>query len=478
MAGSGIPRQTSRCFTALVASLLTAAFVIVALVTPIASAKPGQLDRSFGAGGKVTTAVNFGIGAFWAEAQIHLAEAPDGAIVISGQDRIARYHANGRLDRGFGVNGVVTIGGVEGMLFFVSDLAVDRSGRVVVFGTAVDNSIILEPAGQIVPGRLSPSYATVIRYRSDGVLDTAFGGGDGIVRTDFGISPSPPFEEEDPVVEVTTGAVDRWNRPVLVAGAQIDSSLCTFRSIFRRLDKLVARLTSSGELDLSFGDGDGTVSFHGVNKAPALTFLDGERIELAGLPDSACSDGPSLALIRLIEGSGAPDEAFGMGGTRFYRRGRIPQRIAVDQFGRTLVLVEGSVFRFKVNGNVDRSFGRRGEATVTLPNERSELSDLTVDARGRPLLVGKLEFRGSRPGPRYKANRRWMTVIRLRVDGKPDRRFGRRGWVATRFGRRSDAVGREAFVDRRGRLVVGGAAMGPSLSPTGGFALARVRLGG
>lgn len=450
---------------ALGASLLTAVFVVVALVTPIALAKPGQLDRSFGARGKVTTAVDFGIGTFWADAQVHLAEAPEGAIIISGQDRIARYHANGRLDRGFGVNGVVTIDGIEDMLFFVSDLAVDRAGRIVVFGTAVDNSIVVWPTGQIVPASFSPSYATVIRFRPDGALDTTFGGGDGIARTDFGMSPSPSLEGI-PLVEVTTGTVDRWKRPVLVVGTMQREAPCVGHSSFLHRDKLIGRLTEVGELDLSFGGGDGTVPLQGISRAPALILGDDKKIALAGFPDHQCGSGPSLALARYAEDSGAPEEAFGTAGTRFYHRGQFPEKIAVDRLGRTLVLTRDALVRFKANGNVDHDFGQRGEATVALPNEQSELSDLTVDARGRPLLVGKLEFRGKRPGPRHKANRRWITVIRLRTDGKPDRSFGSRGWVATRFGRRSDAVGGETFVDRRGRLVVGGTAMSPSLKPT------------
>jgi uncharacterized delta-60 repeat protein len=475
LARSGTDSQADRYQVRLLVTVLTTVVMVMALVASAAPARPGQLDRTFGARGKVTTAVDFGIGTFWAEVPVHLAGGPDGEIVISGQDQIARYLPNGRLDRSFGANGVVTIGGVEGLLFFVSDLAVDRTGRVVVFGTAIDNSVILEPAFLAYPtGALSPSYATIIRYLPDGSLDTAFGGGDGIVRTDFGIPPTPPYEQA--VVKATTGAVDRWNRPVLIAGAIQVGSPCVGHSRFVRIDELIGRLTEAGDLDLSFGAGDGTTAIHGVTAVPNLVFGNRREIELAAFPYNECRGEASIALIRLTEG-GEPDAAFGSVGARFYRRGGLPQRIAVDRFDRALVLAGQSVFRFKANGNLDHSFGRGGEAAVNLPNNQSELNDLAVDARGRPLIVGTLVFRGKRPGPRYKSSRRWITVIRLRADGKPDRRFGSRGWVATRVGRRSDAVGAEAFVERGERLVVGGTAISPDLRPTGGFALARYRLG-
>jgi hypothetical protein len=83
---------------------------------------------------------------------------------------------------------------------------------------------------------------------------------------------------------------------------------------------------------------------------------------------------------------------------------------------------------------------------------------------------------GHRPGS--GAGIRSFTVVRLDQNGDLDRSFGHSGRVRTDFGAEASAFGQEAFVDREGRLVVGGPLISPSLAPNGGIALARYELGG
>jgi uncharacterized delta-60 repeat protein len=136
----------------------------------------GTLDTSFGTGGKVVT--NFGEVSAQGSS---VAVQPDGKIVVAGYANIdggydfalVRYNANGSLDASFGPGGkVVTEFGVlqQGYSFAEgSSVALQQDGKIVVAGVAY-----------IGPGR---DFA-VARYNSDGTLDNAFGSG-GKVMTDF-----------------------------------------------------------------------------------------------------------------------------------------------------------------------------------------------------------------------------------------------------------------------------------------------------
>lgn len=139
----------------------------------LVQAAPGDLDPTFGTGGKVVT--DFG-GPGGAHA---VAILPDGKIVVAGAGLVnpgdnvtdlalARYNADGTLDQTFGAGGVV-----------FTDLGRDESWFAVA----------LQSDGKIVVGGGSgfafPSSAVLGRFNPDGSPDTSFGTG-GVVTTDFG----------------------------------------------------------------------------------------------------------------------------------------------------------------------------------------------------------------------------------------------------------------------------------------------------
>ena len=126
--------------------------------------RDGNLDTSFGSGGRVIT----DLGA--AEFAAAVAVTPDGHIVVGGAISrmgatdflLLRYDFTGRLDPSFGVNGVVVadlFGPDETML----DMALTPNGDIVVGGT-VNASVV---------GR--ESDFGIARFTSDGSLDTSFG---------------------------------------------------------------------------------------------------------------------------------------------------------------------------------------------------------------------------------------------------------------------------------------------------------------
>jgi len=126
----------------------------------------GSLDNTFSGNGKLTT--NFG-------AEDHCwgaALQADGKLVVAG-DRyvsgsshkiaLARYNANGSLDTTFSGNGK----------------------RVTFFGSAIAYDVLVDSNGKIVIAGLANGNFGVVRYNTNGSLDTTFSG-DGKLAVNFG----------------------------------------------------------------------------------------------------------------------------------------------------------------------------------------------------------------------------------------------------------------------------------------------------
>lgn len=400
------------------------AALLAALTLPAPSdARPGALDRSFDRNGRIGTAAD--LGSSWRLAPIHLATAADGSAVVASGRQIFRYLTTGGLDTAFGLEGAVTVDQVEGLFFRFVDLAVDDRDRIVAFGTAEDRSARTRIPGY-VGALVNPTFVVVLRFDAHGNLDPAFGGGDGIVRTELGLPRT--FQAEDgtfpPLVRTESGLVDSAGRPIVFPST------------------------------LEFDPGGVRGRFFWADRP-------GVRLAEAGDPD------PSYA----------PEEA--------------RTDVAVDASGRTAML-EGTGIRkdsirlLSPDGSIERSFGRGGRVKIRLPGKRAKASSLAFDRRGRLLVVGSaMRRRSSTIG--FDEPHELLVVGRLHKSGRLDRRFGRRGWIRTGFGRRAKIAscshnnglgkaGPQAAIDARGRLLVADAGHSPYLKP-GGIFLTRYLLG-
>lgn len=154
----------------LVARLVLALCLMMPTVGAPAHAAVADLDLTFagfGAGGKVMTDILGGSNVIFATAL-----QPDGKVVVAGVASdalvVARYHDNGVLDGTFGSGGYTrTPAGVTSRAYAV---ALQADGRIVVAGMAeIDGS----------------RDFVVARYTAFGELDASFGGGAGIVTTNF-----------------------------------------------------------------------------------------------------------------------------------------------------------------------------------------------------------------------------------------------------------------------------------------------------
>ena len=218
----------------------------------------GSLDPSFGGSGGtvllhttdwVTPVSNSPAGG----ELLGLTAQADGALVAAGfmetQLAVARFSADGVLDRTFGAQGVVTLQvGPAGAAAIASAVAVQSDGKIVVAGRTRFDCDLDDPSCKRV------RQGVVARFDADGSLDASFGIG-GMVLLDAG----------EAYTEITQGglALDPSGRIVVGGNTEApDGPHYAF----------VARLTAAGALDGGFGNAGVTLidTGHGSSASGAL----------------------------------------------------------------------------------------------------------------------------------------------------------------------------------------------------------------
>lgn len=212
----------------------------------------GSLDISFDFDGKVTTSLTNN------DLAISVALQSDGKIVVSGSvgtfgglafsAAMVRYNADGTLDTTFDGDGKVTTPPAS----FFEEVKIQTDGKIVAVG--FDNSFNEFPA--------------IVRYNTDGSLDTTFDG-DGIVITGVG-GAGGSFHS---VAFQTDGKIVAGGTKKLGPGS----------------DGIVVRYNVNGSLDTSF-DGDGIVqaeipnSFYDDFRSIAIQ-ANGKIVAVGGVGD-------------------------------------------------------------------------------------------------------------------------------------------------------------------------------------------------
>ncbi len=144
----------------------------------------GTLDGSFGAGGKVITALSVSTD-FVTDIQLQT----DGKIVAagttcgdlacsSGSAALLRYNPNGSLDNSFDGDGIVITQVPNSLASVLAASVIQTNGKIVAAGT--------------VANAATQTDALVVRYNGDGSVDTTFGAG-GFVTSDIGGTEQQAF---------------------------------------------------------------------------------------------------------------------------------------------------------------------------------------------------------------------------------------------------------------------------------------------
>jgi uncharacterized delta-60 repeat protein len=439
----------------------------------------GRLDRSFGRGGKAMVpfpaesagdvGVKYTLPFQFTAGHLMMAAAPGGKIVVAGSTRIARLLPSGKLDRRFGAGGMVSIERPAGMTFVLAGVAVDSQGRVLVGGSA-----------RPLPSSSTPdpliSSAMVMRFAADGSVDGGFGNG-GTLVSDFGIKPPEigSGRYKAAAVGLRSLVVDALDRPVLTGGSVTKIVNC-YSSETAISTGFVARLTESGSLDSSFGEGGLRQISDLASFEQGSLFPDGGLFTV-GLGKPRCpgeGSGPPVVLTGFGP-EGNLDPGFGFAGFRAIGYKSAPVA-AVAPSGKIVLLGakvkdKQLVTRLLPNGASDPGFGRTGRIQLVGP-KHAALAAVAVDGRGRLLLAGRATKRVSKK-KKNPLRRSTFLLVRMSPEGSIDRSFGQKGSVRTGFGGPSSSFATQVMLDPRDRIVVGGGISTPLLDTGGGFAIAR-----
>ncbi len=155
----------------------------------------------------------------------------------------------------------------------------------------------------------SPHNFALVRYTASGDLDTSFGGGDGIVTTMIGPGSVGWGAANGEALSVALQPDGR----ILVAGYSPEPN----DSFPVRGDLALVRYTASGDLDTTFGGGDGIVTTHllpssfSYDRGSSVTIQPDGRIVVAGFSFNWSKDTDyDFAVVR-YNADGSLDQSFG-----------------------------------------------------------------------------------------------------------------------------------------------------------------------
>ena len=418
------------------ACIVAVALSLVVLGTGPATALPdGDLDPTFAANGGRTDITGSNV----ADHANAVALAPDGKFVVAGSTTgsledtaLVRYGVDGTLDPTFSGDGkqVTPIGSSADQ---ANGVAVQSDGKIVVAGfrganendttvvrfnsngsldTTFDgdgivvtpvlanldnvaNAVAIQPDGRIVvvgtAGNGNSADFEVLRYRTNGSLDPAFDS-DGIRVLDIG------------------GSTDRANAvavqpdgKILVAGSSFDLDPAIMDD-----DTTVVRFLSNGSLDPGFGTGGIRRDNIGIGDA-ATGIAVRQDGSIVAVGYGRFTDSPSLLHIVVYPANGSSQ----INEYPFPERsGMVATGIAVQPDGRIVASTSGTLgveaVRAMPDGNPDFTFGVNGIAAMGVAF--FDASGVAMTPQGKIVLGGTIgsgsdadfaaaRFRGDRTPP-------------------------------------------------------------------------------
>ena len=380
---------------------------------------PGSLDTSFNLTGKVTTAFGTGMdGASGVKIQ------PDGKIVVAGYSAgsgnnyllaVSRYNSDGTLDTSFNGTGKVTVdlstgydiatcvaifdnkiiaGGMKwsgtsgdnALIRLNNNGTLDSSfgnngvvSNSIGVGDAGINSIAFQPDGKIVATGICTMLGTgrdfaIMRYNSDGSLDSTFGS-NGIVTYDFNNSYDFPYS-----------VVIQNDGKIIAGGATGQDPIYDFG---------IVRLDTLGAVDASYGNNGMVVTDFGKPDEWAYGSVlqaDGKLI-LAGTSGS-----PYRIVLSRYNDNGVLDTTFNATGKVSTAITSHDEAMAIttDSSGKIIacgVSYNGSnqdfcLVRYLPNGYLDNTFGTSGHVTTDFSGGIDKGNAIVLQPDGKVVVAG------------------------------------------------------------------------------------------
>ncbi|MFZ4525880.1 MAG: Ig-like domain-containing protein [Chlorobium sp.] len=404
-----------------------------------------------------TSITDFG----WADSGYSIGLQGDLKILVAGDSYagsksdfvLARYNPDGSPDLSFAGDGTLMtdLGGMD----YCQSLAIQSDGRILLAGS--------------MPGNGVYDFA-LVRYDSDGSLDTSFDGDGKVTTGESGVSLEgrSVVVQDDGMILLAGVSLGGLNRNFALARYKTDGSLdATFSGdgklttdfsggidegncVIVQSDRKIllagyssgafalARYNTDGTLDASFSDdGKLTTDFAtGINSwcsAESVILQPDKKILVAGMIWNADLGRYDFALVR-YNSDGILDTSFDGDGivTTGLSEHDKGYSVVVQSDGR--ILVAGSaqwgvlwgiaVVRYKSDGTLDTSFDGDGKVTTTINDDRWTScygTDMTVQPDGKILVSG---FADRKDNALTGDNTRDFAVVRYNTNGSLDTDFG------------------------------------------------------
>jgi uncharacterized delta-60 repeat protein len=401
--------------------------IFLCVAARLADAMPGDLDPTFGEGGKV-------VNDFGGHTEITaLAIQKDGKILAAGNAGwgasfiVVRYHTDGTLDTSFGTGGAVYTGfsSDSDIDSLCTSMAIDSNGRIVLAGKLGDyfgddfvvaryesngtldttfgtdgaaitaiadgegaEGLLIQPDGKLVLTGLQVggggSHMVVLRHNTDGTLDGTFGNG-GIASAHFA-----DYTYRSPV-EGTGSSTLQQDGKIVAAGSVNQTAV-------------VVRFNPDGTLDKPFTKNGVPLVPSSSTKLikPVVALQTDGEIVVAGTLEATWDDG--------LDGI-ASLSRFGSTGNRLGHAEDLPalnsaRAVATDRRGAILVaghiyrdgLPRFAVTRLNKDGSADPTFGKRGNVTTSFGDSFDTASSIAIQADGKIIVAGKVKLPGSDRG--------------------------------------------------------------------------------
>jgi len=383
----------------------------------------GLLDKTFGNLGMTLTGLgeNFSVGAQC------LAVQADGKLVVAGYVNggnavllVSRYTKEGNIDTSFGGGkGTILTPVGDGSLCSGNAIAVQKDGKIVVTGTT-----------RITKANHFTRRLFVVRYTALGAMDTDFG--------DNGL--------------VLVGGICCGN----AIAVQADGKIVVVGSTYGIICKMaIARFTESGKLDASFGLNGVTITSVGEESWQKFSGIalqpDGKIVAVGNL-------GYRLIVARYTT-DGIVDKSFGTDGLTITLIGKNTngRGVALQSDGSIIVVgdatlanLESFVARYNTLGKLDESFGYHGSRVISL-GKITIGRGVVLQADGKIVVVGDVSDGTTTTK---------LALTRYLSSGWHDLNFGNYGSNLTSFGKDTNIYGHAIASQSDGKIVVAGNGLG------------------
>jgi uncharacterized delta-60 repeat protein len=354
------------------------------------------------------------------------------------QTAVAKFKADGTLDPSFGTSGYAT-----------KNVTVGTSGEIC-------RGIVVQPTGKIVVAATVEHVGAadardrdvaVVRFNSDGSLDTTFGAG-GVVTLDLSDGELVGSTYVADSVWGLTGYED--GRLLLHAAQKRVGGTDT--------DFAVVRLSADGVRDQTFGtQGVATLDISNRSASPRTTTLlpDGSIIAAGYMNDGTVV----RPVLFKLTSSGLLDTTFGNSGvfsqnvltatTEAYAVAVQGNALVTTGYGRkdATESLDWVSLRVTAQGQLDTSYGTGGFTRLDVAGFADNSRALAVLPDNRLLLVG-----GGRP---TETNSDGMLAL-LSANGQPDTSFSPMGYKLYDFGGSSDFFWGAAVSPDKARVAIVG----------------------